>query len=63
MTTPPDPDRAPIFLIGCGRSGTSLLRSMLNAHPRIYLLQESAFFSWTGKLPGRWDGWRRLAFS
>jgi len=62
MTIAPDPDRAPIFLIGCGRSGTSLLRSMLNAHPRIYLLQESAFFSWTGKLPGGWDGDRCLEF-
>ena len=39
----PDPDRAPIFVIGTGRSGTTLLRLMLNAHPRIYLTHEASF--------------------
>ncbi|CAN5151958.1 hypothetical protein BH18GEM1_BH18GEM1_05400 [soil metagenome] len=58
----PDPARAPIFIVGSGRSGTSLLRAMLNAHPRVHLLQESAFHTWT-EMPGRWvDGARRLEF-
>lgn len=40
-----DPDRSPIFVIGTGRSGTTLLRLMLNAHPRIYLTHEAAFWA------------------
>lgn len=33
----------PFFLVGCGRSGTSLLRSMLNTHSRIAIPTESLF--------------------
>jgi Sulfotransferase family len=40
----PDPDLAPIFVVGSGRSGTTLLRLMLNAHPRIYLTHEASFY-------------------
>lgn len=40
-----DPDRSPIFVVGTGRSGTTLLRLMLNAHPRIYLTHEAAFWA------------------
>ena len=29
-------DSAPTFIVGCGHSGTSLLLSILDAHPRIY---------------------------
>jgi Sulfotransferase family len=32
------------FLVGCPRSGTTLLQSMLFAHPSIYSLPETAFF-------------------
>lgn len=34
---------SPFFIVGCGRSGTSLLRSMLNRHPRVAIPLESLF--------------------
>ena len=33
----------PIFILGCPRSGTTLLRVMLNAHPRIAVPPETRF--------------------
>ena len=35
---------APIFVVGSGRSGTSLLRSMLDAHPDLHLTHEASFY-------------------
>ncbi|MBA1146220.1 sulfotransferase [Ectothiorhodospiraceae bacterium WFHF3C12] len=38
--------RGPIvFVAGCGRSGTSFLRTVLDAHPEIYIPSESLFLS------------------
>lgn len=34
---------APIFIVGCERSGTTLLRAMLNAHPVLFIPRESHF--------------------
>lgn len=34
---------APFFIVGCGRSGTTLLRTMLNHHPQIAIPVESLF--------------------
>lgn len=45
------PDSSPIFLLGTGRSGTTLLRQILNAHPRIYLTNEAFFYSYSGFSP------------
>lgn len=42
----PDPDQSPIFVVGTGRSGTTLLRMMLCAHPRIHLTHEASFYLW-----------------
>lgn len=42
---PLDPAQAPLFVLGSGRSGTTLLRQMLNAHPRIHLTHEAGFYS------------------
>jgi hypothetical protein len=33
----------PVFIVGCGRSGTSLLRNLLRAHPRMTFPDESHF--------------------
>lgn len=35
---------APIFVLGCGRSGTTLLRLMLNSHSRISIPGETWYF-------------------
>lgn len=34
---------APIFIVGCPRSGTTLLRNLLRSHPRLSFPQESHF--------------------
>lgn len=36
--------RAPIFVVGCPRSGTTLLQSLLGAHPAIATFPETKFF-------------------
>ncbi len=39
--------KPPIFIVGMSRTGTSLLRAMLNAHPSLHIAQESAFYQWS----------------
>ena len=39
----------PIFVVGAPRSGTSLLRAMLNRHPRLGLCDETFFFYWVAE--------------
>ena len=41
----------PFFIVGSARSGTTLLRLMLNAHPEVAIPPESRFISemWRGK--------------
>ena len=60
---------APVFIVGCGRSGTTLLRLMLNAHPDLAIPHESHFMYQLmrlrahGKWPHRFDesnDWQRL---
>ena len=41
MPKPTDPPSA--FIIGCPRSGTTLLRAMLDSHPRVAVPPESYF--------------------
>ncbi|MEO8322834.1 MAG: sulfotransferase, partial [Actinomycetota bacterium] len=36
-------DDTPFFIVGSARSGTTLLRMMLNAHPEVALPPESRF--------------------
>ncbi len=39
-----DGETGPVFVVGVGRSGTSLIQSMLHAHPEIAVLPETHFF-------------------
>jgi hypothetical protein len=48
-----DPARAPIFVLGNCRSGTTLLRVMLSAHPRIYITHEASFYNWLPLFPAK----------
>lgn len=49
-----------IFIIGCPRSGTTLLQSLMTAHPEIASFPESYFFqSLNGPWP--WGSWLRIA--
>jgi hypothetical protein len=47
----PDPIAARAFLVGCPRSGTTLLQSLLAAHPRVHSFPESHFFDRILRLP------------
>lgn len=42
---------APIFVVGSSRSGSSLLRAILNAHSQVHLLQEASLYGWGARLP------------
>jgi hypothetical protein len=44
VTPDSGPDR-PIFVVGCARSGTTLLQLMLHAHPRIAIPPETRFLT------------------
>ncbi len=44
-----DERNSPIFIAGMPRSGTTLVRSILCAHPRIIISPELNFFSWVRK--------------
>lgn len=49
----------PLFIFGCYRSGTSLLRLVLDAHPEIYIPEETVFiprfFRQIKKYEKNWD--------
>jgi|APHM01.1.fsa_nt_gi Sulfotransferase domain. len=48
--------RHPVFVVGMPRSGTTLLSSLLDAHPDLVIAPETHYFArcWSG---GRIDGW------
>lgn len=56
MTTPATTTACPrpVFIVGHGRSGTTLIRLMLNAHPAFHVPGETAFVSFLRRhLPAR----------
>ncbi|MDH5236917.1 MAG: sulfotransferase, partial [Acidimicrobiia bacterium] len=44
-----------LFVVGCGRSGTTLLRSMLDAHPELAIPGESHFLRRMLRLRRRYE--------
>ncbi|MFL6240528.1 MAG: sulfotransferase family protein [Actinomycetes bacterium] len=60
MTSPDRPadNPAPIFIVGCQRSGTTLLRMMLDAHPNIACGPETRFLRDFEKVTG--EHWHRI---
>lgn len=38
-----DIDKSPIFIVGCPRSGTGLIRNLLRSHPNLTFPGESHF--------------------
>lgn len=51
---------ARVFLVGCPRSGTTLLQSLLCAHPQVFSVPESHFYS---KIPSANRVLRRSGFA
>lgn len=39
-------DNTPFFILGCVRSGTTMLRDLLREHPRLECPEETHFFRW-----------------
>ncbi len=51
-------EHRPIFIVGCQRSGTTLLRLILDAHPRLSVGPESRFLDDLAKVTG--EDWPRI---
>ena len=43
---------SPFFIVGCVRSGTTLLRDVLRSHPRLVAPEETHFFRWAEPFGG-----------
>lgn len=52
----------PIFIIGCPRSGTTVLASILNRHSQIASATETHFFNFIAKNNYKWDDFDLNAF-
>jgi hypothetical protein len=50
---------APVFIVGCQRSGTTLLRLMLDSHPEISCGPETRFLADLGRITG--SEWERFS--
>lgn len=52
---------APFFIVGASRSGTTMMRLLLNAHPRIGVPKEMAYFEYCA-IAGVLDTWQSPRF-
>jgi hypothetical protein len=52
----------PIFIVGCPRSGTTLLRLMLDSHPAISCGPETHFIGVLEQVMNRWPALERYGF-
>ena len=43
------------FFVGCGRSGTTLLRAMFDSHPEVAVAHETYFALWLGSHRERYE--------
>jgi hypothetical protein len=59
----PDPSGRPTFIIGCARSGTTLLRMMLDSHPHISAGAETKFLPDMDRMVKRWNVAEKFGFS
>jgi hypothetical protein len=59
-TAPDATLRPPFFIVGCVRSGTTMLRNALRLHPHLACPEETNFFRW-GEVPGTDNFSRMLA--
>lgn len=59
MAVDPGMQKPPVFIVGCPRSGTSLLRDLLNSHPNIKIPGETtvlvAFYDAFGNELSEWS--------
>ncbi len=59
MSSPAEPFRGPLFLVGMPRSGTKLLRTLLNRSPRVRIPSvETEFLPWWIR---QWERWGDLS--
>ncbi len=54
MTACGDPRPAPFFIVGCGRSGTTLLQTLVDNHPNIAVPPESHVYARFGCIAHTW---------
>lgn len=57
-SSPPKLSDSPFFIIGCVRSGTTMLRDVLRRHPNLACPEETHFFRWAE--PFGTDGLNRV---
>ena len=55
MTPPAEPPLPFVFVVGCGRSGTTVLRTVLDAHPALAVAHEARFVAPLGLRRARYE--------
>jgi hypothetical protein len=61
IKTASSPTPTPFFILGCVRSGTTMLRNILRLHPHLACPEETHFYRWSE--PFRGAGYRQIATS